>query len=110
MFHPAWLVEAGRLSAIGRPSPLARKLLHSSTEEPQMPEHENRAGDTSEYSSTKSPDTRKHAEERDEHHDARLIPGGPDGAEGDPGMSGVDPDAMPSEGKRDAQKGLPERE
>lgn len=32
--------------------------------------------DTSEYSSTKSPDTAEHAEERDQVVDSRLIPGG----------------------------------
>ena len=52
--------------------------------------------DTSEYSSTKAPDTRKEAEEERSTPDARLIPGGAHGSHTAQGMAGLDPDAEPS--------------
>ena len=52
--------------------------------------------DTSEYSSSKAPETRKHAEERDGQVDSRLIPGGAEPrSHHDPGMSGLDRDSLP---------------
>ena len=52
--------------------------------------------DTSEYSSTKAPDTRKEAEERQSTPDARLIPGGAHGSHTAQGMAGLDVDAEPA--------------
>lgn len=54
--------------------------------------------DTSEYSSTKAPETRPAAEQRDDTGaDPRLIPGGAEPkTHGDPGMTGLDEDAVPS--------------
>ena len=49
--------------------------------------------DTSDYSSTKAPDTRKEAEERQSTPDARLIPGGAHGSHTAQGMAGLDVDA-----------------
>lgn len=47
--------------------------------------------DATDYSSTKAPETRKEAEERDAHpDDPRLRPGGAHGAKNDPGMSSLD--------------------
>lgn len=56
--------------------------------------------DTSEYSSTKAPETRAEAEEQVTQHDTRLIPGGAEPrASNDPGMSGLDEGTLPgSEG------------
>lgn len=51
--------------------------------------------DTTEYSSSKAPDTRTHAEERESVIDSRLMPGGAHGARVDPGMSGLDRDTVP---------------
>ena len=46
--------------------------------------------DTSEYSSTKAPETRAEAEERETQPDSRLIPGGAEPkTQHDPGMSGL---------------------
>jgi hypothetical protein len=54
--------------------------------------------DTSEYSSTKAPETRKEAEERDEFSDPRLIPGGAEPrSHTDQGMAGLDRDTVPSQ-------------
>jgi hypothetical protein len=53
--------------------------------------------DTSEYSSSKAPETREHAEERDAHVDTRLIPGGAEPrTHTDQGMAGLDRDAVPN--------------
>jgi hypothetical protein len=52
--------------------------------------------DTSEYSSTKAPDTRKEAEERQSTPDARLIPGGAHGSHTAQGMAGLDIKADPA--------------
>jgi hypothetical protein len=47
--------------------------------------------DATDYSSTKSPETQKEAEERHEHpSDHRLQPGGARGTKTDPGMSSLD--------------------
>ena len=51
--------------------------------------------DTSDYSSTKAPDTRKEAEERQSTPDARLIPGGAHGSHTAQGMAGLDIDTDP---------------
>ena len=54
--------------------------------------------DTSEYSSTKAPDTRDAAEERDEFSDSRLIPGGAEPrTHTQQGMAGLDRDTVPNE-------------
>ena len=55
-----------------------------------------RKDDTAEYSASKAPDTKAHAEERDAHGDARLIPGGAHGSPADVGMSNMDREAVPS--------------
>lgn len=53
--------------------------------------------DTSEYSSTQSPETREHAEERDNNVDTRLLPGGAEPrTHTAQGMAGLDRDAMPN--------------
>ena len=53
--------------------------------------------DTSEYSATKAPETREHAEERDDIVDPRLIPGGAEPRTAAPqGMAGLDRDAVPN--------------
>ena len=52
--------------------------------------------DTSDYSSTKAPDTRKEAEERQSTPDARLIPGGAHGSHTAQGMAGLDNDPDPA--------------
>lgn len=47
--------------------------------------------DTSEYSSTKAPETAEHAEERDPVVDSRLIPGGAEPrSDTQQGMAGLD--------------------
>lgn len=46
--------------------------------------------DTSEYSSTKAPETREPAEEKDGHRDTRLQPGGATGSPTAQGMAGLD--------------------
>lgn len=54
--------------------------------------------DTSEYASTKAPDTREAAEERDDFADMRLIPGGAEPrTHTQQGMAGLDRDTVPSE-------------
>ena len=53
--------------------------------------------DTSEYSATKAPETREHAEEQDPVVDARLIPGGAEPRSATPqGMAGLSRDTVPS--------------
>ena len=53
--------------------------------------------DTTEYSSSKAPETRAEAEERaPQPNDPRLIPGGARGMQGDTGMSALDRDAVPN--------------
>ena len=52
--------------------------------------------DTAEYSSSKAPDTRKHAEERETVADSRLIPGGAHGTPSPQGMAALDRD-VPAE-------------
>lgn len=52
--------------------------------------------DTTEYSPSKAPDTRKHAEEKESITDSRLIPGGGHGVASDPGMAGLDHDTVPN--------------
>ena len=45
--------------------------------------------DTAEYSSSKAPETRVHAEEKDEAKDSRLIPGGATGSPTAQGIAGL---------------------
>lgn len=53
--------------------------------------------DTSEYSATKSPETREHAEERDNTVDTRLLPGGAEPrTHTAQGMAGLERDAVPN--------------
>ena len=53
--------------------------------------------DTSEYSATKAPETREHAEEHDNTVDTRLIPGGAEPRSTAPqGMAGLDRDTVPN--------------
>ena len=53
--------------------------------------------DTSEYSSSKAPDTREHAEEKkDNFQDMRLIPGGARGSDRPQGMDALDRATVPS--------------
>ena len=56
----------------------------------------NNKTDTSEYSATKAPETRKKAEERETTTDMRLIPGGELGSPSAQGMAGLDRDDVPS--------------
>ena len=53
--------------------------------------------DTAEYSSSKAPETKEHAEERDDVVDTRLIPGGAEPrTHTQQGMAGLDRDAVPN--------------
>lgn len=53
--------------------------------------------DTSEYSPSKAPETREHAEEHDHEVDPRLIPGGAEPrTHTDQGMAGLDRDTVPN--------------
>ena len=53
--------------------------------------------DTSEYSSSKAPETREHAEEKDPYVDSRLIPGGAEPrTHTDQGMAGLERAAVPN--------------
>jgi hypothetical protein len=53
--------------------------------------------DTSEYSASKAPETREHAEERDQAVDSRLLPGGAEPrTHTDQGMAGLDRDTVPN--------------
>ena len=58
--------------------------------------------DTAEYSATKAPETRKHAEERETVKDMRLWPGGALASPTDQGMAGLDRDMVPN-GAEDPQ-------
>lgn len=52
--------------------------------------------DTSEYSSSKAPETAEHAEEKDPVVDSRLIPGGAEPrTDSAQGMAGLDREAVP---------------
>ena len=52
--------------------------------------------DATDYSSTKAPETKVAAEERDRQpSDPRLVPGGAHGTHTDPGMSSLDRDTVP---------------
>ena len=59
--------------------------------------------DTAEYSATKAPDTKKHAEERQTVVDWRLIPGGVNGTPEAQGMSALDREDVPSEARDSGQ-------
>ena len=55
------------------------------------------AKDTAEYSASKAPETREHAEEQDAVVDTRLIPGGAEPrTHTAQGMAGLDRDAVPN--------------
>jgi hypothetical protein len=56
--------------------------------------------DTSEYSASKAPETKREAEERETTTDTRLLPGGARGAHADVGMSAMDHADVPSEALR----------
>ena len=53
--------------------------------------------DTGDYSATKAPDTRKHAEEQVTTPDFRLKPGGRLGAPALQGMAGLEPQDVPAD-------------
>ena len=55
--------------------------------------------DTSEYSASKAPETRREAEEQETVRDFRLIPGGRRGSEHAIGMSAMDRDEVPNHGE-----------
>jgi hypothetical protein len=62
------------------------------------------AKDTAEYSSSKSPDTQKHAEERDDVVDTRLIPGGAEPrTPSAQGMAGLDRATVPNHAQDSGQ-------
>lgn len=65
------------------------KREHDSKKDPVTP-------DTSEYSSSLADETRPLAEGRESTGNSRLIPGGEEGSEEDPGMSGMDREDVPS--------------
>jgi hypothetical protein len=52
--------------------------------------------DTSDYSASKAPETREHADETESQPDRRLEPGGPLGTPAPTGMSGMDPRDVPA--------------
>lgn len=58
--------------------------------------------DTSEYSASKAPETRREAEERTTTPDSRLIPGGNHGATIEIGMSAMDRSEVPNEARATA--------
>ena len=60
--------------------------------------------DTSEYSSSKAPETSEHAEERKTKVDERLNPGGPLGTPDPTGMSALDREQVPNRGLPDEKK------
>jgi len=60
--------------------------------------------DTSEYSSSKAPETSEHAEERKTKVDERLEPGGPLGTPDPTGMSALDRDQVPNGALPDPRK------
>jgi hypothetical protein len=49
-----------------------------------------------EYSASKAPETRKHAEEKETEHDPRLQPGGEHGSPKPQGMSALDREEVPT--------------
>ncbi len=55
--------------------------------------------DTSVYSASKAPETKREAEERETVRDFRLIPGGKRGSEKAIGMSAMDREAVPNHGE-----------
>jgi hypothetical protein len=60
--------------------------------------------DSSEYSSSKAPETREFAEERDPAVDSRLIPGGAEPRTPTPqGMAGLDRETVPNEARDSGQ-------
>lgn len=60
--------------------------------------------DTSEYSSTQAPETRREAEETVSQPDSRLIPGGAEPRSNtQQGMAGLDRDAVPNEARDTGQ-------
>ena len=65
---------------------------------------EHKKDDTSEYSSSKAPDTREHAEEKKSRPDDRLTPGGSLGTPGPTGMSALDRQEVPNEARPDEKK------
>jgi hypothetical protein len=60
--------------------------------------------DTSEYSSTKAPETRPAAQENDSRQDATLIPGGPLGSPTAQGMAGLDRDDQVAGGEQEPKQ------
>ena len=68
-----------------------------------MAEHPKK-DDTSEYSSSKAPDTREHAEEQKTKRDDRLTPGGSLGTPDPTGMSALDRGEVPNEARPDEKK------
>ncbi|OFW05100.1 MAG: hypothetical protein A3H96_06230 [Acidobacteria bacterium RIFCSPLOWO2_02_FULL_67_36] len=59
---------------------------------------DDRTRDTSDYSSSKAPETRAHARERaGSYSDWRLIPGGRSGSEVSVGMDSIDRESVPSQ-------------
>ena len=60
--------------------------------------------DTSEYSSSKAPETRREAEEKVSQPDSRLIPGGAEPrSDTQQGMAGLDHDAVPNQAQDTGQ-------
>jgi hypothetical protein len=55
--------------------------------------------DTTEYSSSKAPETRVHAEEKDDTKDMRLFPGGATGSPTAQGMAAMDRETVPNKAK-----------
>ena len=55
--------------------------------------------DTAQYSSSKAPETRVQAEEKDGQRDMRLIPGGAKGSPTLQGMAALERPAVPTGGK-----------
>ena len=66
--------------------------------------------DTTEYSSSKAPETREPAEERDESVDSRLIPGGAEPRTPSlQGMAALDRDFVPDEARDPGRPARPTR-
>ena len=63
-----------------------------------------RRKDTTEYSGSKAPETRREAEEQNGPSDSRLKPGGARGADMDVGMSSLDRDSAVSGGDSNRQE------
>jgi hypothetical protein len=55
--------------------------------------------DTAEYSASKAPETKKHAEERATVKDYRLLPGGALASPSEQGMAGLERESVPSEAR-----------